>query len=526
MINKQKKNILMIFALLGTIVLYYFYAFKKYDLSPSDDDVYLSTALRLKIPFEKFGHFLYPLFMRFFSFFSSNNINLIYNYHFFISCLLFLSFFLYLKYSKINIYISYFLSVTFLFSSFQIYLSPRLTLMNLIIGFIFLSIISTKTERYVKWGLMSICLLLCNYVNINEFLPFFILSFIIFLYKTFTHSNLSFVQKIQPTFLILALLGTLYAITGGIQNPSVFVNEYKYHFLDNWEHWTGEHYDFQDELNVFERVYGKANSLFDFITVNPKLFLKHTLNNFLNYILIVLQIFKSSFYQPFVSAFGPLTKYVILGILGFLAISINYKATLSTLKSQFKSLKQNLTFLEIFSLPGLGIAILVFPRNHYTILDLPIYFLLIGLIGQSVILKNISIWNYLRWGILFVFIAGVWIQKPILPENGHTQYYKYMYEASLKKPLKILSNDFFGHNYFSGHSNIQNYDPYKNELNTLLDTQTFDVLTIYGMDLELPSNREFIKSGYKTSNYVRVRDFEKANRYVFVRPDNVRYFGR
>ncbi len=521
--EKNKIRIKTALLLIFTIIAYFFYAFKKYDIAPSDDDVYLKIALNFKIPYENFGHFLYPALMHFFSFFSRNNIDLIYNYHFFISCLVFVSFFFYLTYNNVSTKIAYFLSASFLFSDFQISLSPRLTLLNLIIGFIFLSIISTKTERYLKWGYMSVCLLLCNYVNINEFLPFFFVSFCIFFYKTVMHKSLNWQQKLLPISTVLSILGLLAFMSNGIENPSVFVNEYKYHFFDNWEHWTGEHYDFQDEIKQFDRVYGKANSLFEFITVNPKLFLKHTFNNFLNYFLIVIQIFKSSFYHPFVSAFGSLTKYVILVFLGFLAFSVNFKNTFQELKIQIKSIRENLTFLEIFSLPGLGIAILIFPRNHYTILDLPIYFLLTGLLMQSFRFRSLSIWVYLRWAILGVFIFGIYFQIPILPEKGHTAYYRFMYDASLKKPLKILSNDVFGYNYLLGHSTLTNYDPYKNELSKLLADSTFDVLIIYSMDLELPSNREFIKSGYKTSKYIRIRDFEKVKRYIFVRPDYMKY---
>jgi hypothetical protein len=519
MLKNQKKGLYTFCILLFTIFLYFLYSYKKYDLGPADDDVYLKQALLLELPFTKFDNLIYPVLIHIFGFFSANNINLIYNFYFFISCLVFISFFYYLIYSKLSFTISYLLSTAFLFSSFQIGLSPRLTLVNLILGFIFLSIISKKAERHIKWGLMTVCLLLCNYVSVPEFLPFFIVSFLIFSYKIVRNNELKITQKIKPVLLVLAIIGVLFYVGGGIENQSVFVREYKYHFLDNWELWTGEHYDFQDELNVFDRVYGKANSLFEFVTVNPAYFFKHILYNFGKYIVTVLGIFKSCFYQPFVSFFGQYTKYLFLILMAFGGFAIDFKASLTSLKNQLKIHKVNIAFLEIFSLPGLVIAILVYPRNHFTILDLPIYFLIVGLLLHSIVLKSNKIWLWLRWGLVLGFVGGIILQKPVFNTNGHVASYTSIQAASLKKPLVVLSNDFFGYNYYSGHTTLHNFDPNKADLVQLLATKKYDILTLYSQDLEIPKNREFIAKNYLKTDYVRIRTFEKVNRYIFVKKE-------
>jgi hypothetical protein len=515
----QKKDLHPLFLLLITIVIYFFYSYKNYDLGPADDDVYLKRALLLHLPYTQFDNLLYPALMRLFGFFSANNINLIFNFYFFISSAVFVAFFYYLRYNKLSFSISYLLSTAFLFSSFQISLSPRLTLLNLIIGFIFLSIISTKTDRYIKWGLMTVCLLLCNYVSVPEFLPFFIISFLIFIYKTLKNKDLALVNKIKPIAIVLCILGILFYVGGGIENQSVFVREYKYHFLDNWELWTGEHYDFQDELHVFDRVYGKSNSLFEFITVNPKLFLKHILYNFGKYIITVLGIFKSCFYQPFVSFFGLYTRYVFGILVAFAAFTIDFKASYISLKNQLKIHKVNIAFLEIFSLPGLVIAILVYPRNHFTILDLPIYFLIVGLLMHSIVLKSNKIWSFARWILLLGFVGGVFLQKPIFNTSGHVASYEFIQKASLKKPLIVLSNDFFGYYYYSGHTTLHNFDPNNDDLVKLLETKKYDILTLYSQDLEVPKNRAFVSKNYLKTDYVRIRKFENVKRFVFVKKE-------
>ncbi len=515
----SRKNIYTTILLLLTLVLYFFYSYKNYDLGPSDDDVYLKMALFLKLPYLQFDNLLYPLLMKTFSFFSKNNINLIYNFYFFTSSIVFLAFFFYLRYNKLSLQLSYFLSGAFLFSSFQISLSPRITLLNLIIGFVFLSIITTKTERHIKWGLMTVCLLLCNYVSVPEFLIFFILAFLIFVYKTVFNKNLSILDKTKPIAIVLGILAILFYVGGGIENESVFVREYKYHFLDNWELWTGEHYDFQDELFVFDRVYGKANSLYEFVTVNPKLFVKHIVYNVGKYILTVIKIFKSCFYQPFVSFFGFYTRYIFAVILIFMAFSIDLKASFNSFKNQLNIHKVNIAFLEIFSLPGLVIAILVYPRNHFTILDLPIYFLVVGIIINSIVLKYSKILNFAVWIVLVGFAGGIFLQKPKLDSMGHVASYKSIQAASLKKPLAVLSNDFFGYNYYSGSTTLHNYDANRDDLVKLLASKKYDILTMYPLDFEIPKNREFVAKSYLQTDYVRIRTFEKVNRYIFVKKE-------
>ncbi len=520
----KRKEFFIISLLIITVLFYFFYTYKSYDLHPTSDDVYLKTALGFKIPFEKFDNLLYTGLMFVFSLFSRNNIDLIYNFYFFTSAIIFITFFYYLRYSKINFTISYLLSTTFLFSTFQLNLTPRITLLNLIIGFVFLSIITTKQERHIKWGLMTVCLLLCNYVSVPEFLIFFIISFFIFLYKTISNKELSNSQKIKPIAMIVGILGLLYYFGGGIHNNSVFVHEYKYHFLDNWELWTGEHYDFQDELNVFDRVYGKANGLIEFIFVNPKLFLKHIIYNLGKYVVTVLSIFKSCFYQPFVSFFGNYTKYVFVVFLLFIGFTINMKATFKSLKNQLKIHKTNLEFLEVFSLPGFVIAILVYPRNHFTILDLPIYFLLVGLILNSVVLKANKVWNWAVWLLVFGFLGGIYLQKPQFNKNGHIASYRYIHGASMKRPLNVLTNDIFGFSYYSENAVLNTYDANKGVLVELLDSQKYDMLMMYSLDFEIPANRAFIAKGYLESDYVRIRNFENVQRFIFVRKDLVPLF--
>jgi hypothetical protein len=238
----------------------------------------------------------------------------------------------------------------------------------------------------------------------------------------------------------------------------------------------------------------------------------------------VLKIFKSCFYQPFVSFFGHYTRYVFVVFLIFLGFTIDLKGSFKALKEQLNIHKVNIAFLEIFSLPGLVIAILVYPRNHFTILDLPIYFLIVGLLINSIVLKSNKIWKWANWILVLGFAGGVFLQKPKFNEIGHVASYKFIQAASLKKPLVVLSNDFFGYNYYSGHTTLHNYDANNDDLVKLLATNKYDILTMYPLDFEIPRNREFIAKNYIKSDYIRIPKFEGVKRYIFVRKDLAHLF--
>jgi hypothetical protein len=53
----------------------------------------------------------------------------------------------------------------------------------------------------------------------------------------------------------------------------------------------------------------------------------------------------------------------------------------------------------------------------------------------------------------------------------------------------------------------------------LLNTQKYDILTLYSQDLEVPKNRAFLAKNYKQTDYVRIRKFEGVKRYIFVKKE-------
>jgi hypothetical protein len=507
------------------IALYYFHSFGKFDILPSDDDVYFHTGLLFELPYKTFGNLLYPLGIYVFSKIFSNPILLTYSYLFFMSSIMFLAMVSFLKKYLNNFYLALFISIAFLFSGFQVSLLPRITILNLIFGLIYLTLIDFKRPRHLNWGITSVGLMLCNYVSRPEFFWFFLIAALLFLYFTVTARRATKKHKITVIGAFLGFVALFYFIGGGINEPAKLKVAYIQHFFDNYQVWTGQHFDYEEEFVVFENVYGKVESTLDIITANPSYFFKHVFTNLKTYFLLVLEILKSCFYDYLLVLFKFKTKFAFAALILLLAFELDLKQTVKKFWIKLKSRFFILPFLILFMLPTFVAVLIIFPRDHYTILHLPFYFLIIGIFIDSFTWKRKRVTeNITRISALLFLALLVFNLQLKMPEKSHRQYYEFMNALPLKN-VKLLSNDVFGLNYYqNGQYTRTGWDPQNNELTDKLNSGKFDILSIYFMDLETKSNREFTAEGYKKTGYVKIERFKGIQRYLFVRPEYQKYF--
>ena len=50
-------------------------------------------------------------------------------------------------------------------------------------------------------------------------------------------------------------------------------------------------------------------------------------------------------------------------------------------------------------------------------------------------------------------------------------------------------------------------------------SDNIDVISIYRLDLEVPSTRAFVDSLHKKTGYVQINQFEAQKRYLWVKPN-------
>ncbi len=516
----SQNRIFQLFVVLLSITFYFFFSFGKFDLFPSDEDVYFQTGLLFKLPYLEFGNLLYPMGIYILSFFISNTINLAYSYFFLLSITMFLALLWYLKKYSGSFWASFFIAACFLFSDFQVSLQPRITILNLIFGLFFLGLIANKRPLYANWGIISVGLLLCNYVSRPEFYWFFLIATIIFIFQTTKSKEIILNKKIIVVGAFGLFVAFFYFIGGGINEPGKLKVAFIQHFFDNYQVWTGKSFDYDEEFIVFDKIYGKVNADIELITANPSFFFKHVLFNFKNYFLATLKIFKSCFYDVFVIFFHDKTKYVFTIFCFLLIIGIDFKQSLQNFWNISKAYFPKFPYLALFMLPTFVAVLLVFPRYHYTILHLPFYFLLLVFLFVSLKFRTPK----LKTIALFLFIAcyflGVIAHYPSrIKLPSHVGFYKYMAQMANGKRLSLLSNDYFGFNYYKTNYTKTSWKVSKTDLVKLVNTQKYDLITFYQMDLEVEDNRKFVLEGYKSTNYIRIKKFEGIKRYIFVKPE-------
>ena len=515
----QNKKI-QILATLLAIVVYYIYTFGNYDLKVSDEDVYLAAGINLKLPMDHFLNLLYPLGIKLLRSLISDPLNLVYTYYFILSSATFIFFIVFLKNHTQRFWVPYFVSLCFLFSTFQISLLPRITILNLVIGLFFLSKISINKTKYQNWGNLTVSLLLCNFVSRPEFFWFFILSFCIFTYFIFKENTHFFNKKALIWLGLVCLVFLLYYLGGGINEPGKLKVAFTQHFFDNYQVWYGKKFDYDEEFLVFEKIYGKVNSDFDLIKANPSMFFHHVFTNFLNYFNVISKILKSSFYEIFIKFFEQKTKFFFIFICLTFVPSIKWKESIVNFINEINNFLHISVYLIFFLLPTVVSVLVVYPRDHYAILHLPLYLLIISFIFKSLVYKNIILKNVFQYGLTLLILIGVSTHFPFPKEPvSNTRFYKYMKLKSKENKLHFLSNDIFGFNYYSGNMKISVWNPKKQDLVTLINSGQFDGVILYYLDLEVEENRQFVKSGFKKTNLVRIPTFEKINRYIWVKPE-------
>ena len=516
------KNVQII--LLFVIVLaYYFYSFGKVDIGSSEDDVHLFSALNLSLPLQKFGNFGYYVFLRVVSKVTSNSLIAIFLSYFLLSVLAFISLFLLLRKYLDSFFIAFFISTCFLFSDYQLLLVPKLTYLNFTFICLGLYLLDFGKSTFRNYFILALCILSNAYVARPEFVWFLVPVVLLMLFSHFKHS-----PKVSRTLSIVGFLFamiSLYWLAGGIY-PSGYLKEiFIQHFFDNYEVWTGKHFDLADEFGQINSIYGKVESDFQVFTANPGLLLKHSLHNFKNLILGILKVFKSTFYDVFVVIFSNKTKYFFLVLILILCLIVDFKNSFSEIKKVFYSPKSLFKFTIWLLLPCLLLVLVVFPREHFILLLLPFVFLVFGYLLKSIKLRHYTFSRISFSVVLLTIFAGIILKFPIRSNHpNNVDFYNFLNKIKVEEPLKILSNDNFGFQYFDQNFERIGWNPSSETIVEKVKSENIDVISIYRLDLEVPATRDFVNMLHTQTGYVQLRNFESQKRYLWVKPELVSKF--
>jgi hypothetical protein len=390
--NKRILNILFLAFSLCCLYLF-FREYKIYlDISMADETVYMQ---RIKYDFTKLlGSFapFYTLTYRFFHFFIQDYVDL---HHFAIISLSWVpcvGLYFFLRSRQTPFLLSVYCSWCLLFSTFIMAFDwwPRISHYSLFVIFIFYTFLFKYVESYIKIFVYSGFFAMFMAFVRPEFMmsayAFFILAFLFFIYQKYIKKQTisEFFSKKEKVLILSMIL--LIAFFIRIWHSPMYGG--RMYFA------MGQHYTFntikwnkQDRLpfihweEIFKQKFGNSQSVGDMYKTNPTELKKHVAENIKSYIVQTIDFSTELFFPKFIFAFNFYIKYAILFIL--FAFGIYFIG----IKKYLFSLKQIVTEQGVFVFcmmmliaPSVVASIVIFPREHYYILQLAFYYYLIYLL--------------------------------------------------------------------------------------------------------------------------------------------------
>jgi energy-coupling factor transporter transmembrane protein EcfT len=171
------------------------------------------------------------------------------------------------------------------------------------------------------------------------------------------------------------------------------------------------------------------------------------------------------------------------------------------------------------------LVLVVFPREHFILLLLPFVFLVFGYLLKSIKLRHYTFSRISFSVVLLTIFAGIILKFPIKSNHpNNVDFYNFLNKIKVEEPLKILSNDNFGFQYFDQNFERIGWNPSTETILEKVKSENIDVISIYRLDLEVPTTREFVNKLHKQTGYLQVKNFESQKRYLWVRPALVSKF--
>ena len=398
--NEEKSNLPFTdkFLILGCLFIiiigiYTVYDIQKYaDILFWDESLYMQKGLQLwQQPSLDWGPF-YNIWYKLLSYFTSDKIELYYLNIKVLSVLLPLLLFIFLMVNNINPMLSFFVSILFLYSYINLPIWPKVSHWCLIV-FLIALIISKRfiNSVYLKFLTIILGMIVCSYIR-----PEFYLAFILFSCFTIIHlfiyrhqypikSIALYLSGILGLFILVKLVGNP-TKTGG--NGRMLIT-FGQHFALNYSRWN----NITDKPFWIDWVfYLQDNFIHKPTNVILSTIGHHILSNIGNYIKSISKII-ISFILPIFQLKLTIHSIILVGITILILVknSAIQQFKKSTILSAFHPNNDLLKILFIWCIPTLASSIIAYPRDHYLILQIPLYLILTVIFIDSILKLELNL---------------------------------------------------------------------------------------------------------------------------------------
>ncbi len=406
-----------------------------------DESLYLSRGMSMFKYIPRDWGPSYSLWYKMLSFLFSDRVELYYFNFKLTTVLVSVSFFLLLMACGVQRILAFVFSIFFLSSFINMPLWPRVShycVIVLISGILFAKYQKSIVAKFVFY---SFALLVCGFARPELFLPFFVCFILTYL---FFFSGLKERTRFE-TILVVGLTGFFLTIYVFFKTPlnngdsSRGIGVFLQHFAMNYAQWNQSNTVFWlDYQDILKENFKDAYTIKEMIKANPELIKHHIVSNIYNYSIQTGKIIFSFFAPVFTKKIHWLCLMVSVILFGVYfsftqTIRDKRKKVLSLIKDNFFTI----FVVFLFAFPTFIVCIYAYPREHYLMLQVPFFLLVIGLVISSI---SVEIYKSAQ---KIVVIAVVWFF--VMPASEDFEYFRmFRNEADMsnQKSIKYIKEHF------------------------------------------------------------------------------------
>lgn len=360
-----------------------------------DETNYLKNGVNFlhKIP-KNWGP-IYSLWYFVLHFFQPNMLKLYFLNYQLMAILPAMAFFWFLLSRGINFFPALLVNIFWLASSINITVWPKVSFFCVLIMLVGLTISLSFKKNTVRYFFLSFIALCMSYARPEFYLSFVVLlviSLIVFAIERpkFDTQNMVFLGSIFLLAVILHLV-----LRSPLFGDSRSVTAFAQHYMLNYYHWNNIDLPFwMNWKEPFDQIFHNAQSFGEVIQNNPTAFQKHIFSNVAGYSIQFNRDVSDILLPKKIFHLQTWLRWLV-----FITIIIVF-AAIKGFKQYFVGIKKGISnnfpvlfILMSFCFPAFISAILIYPREHYFVLQLPIilFFLLILFFDENAVANNAKI---------------------------------------------------------------------------------------------------------------------------------------
>ncbi|MDB5227523.1 MAG: hypothetical protein JWN78_1716 [Bacteroidota bacterium] len=386
---KEKADYIYFITLLICCYKFTYHLYSYLDISLVDEHAYLWEGVTHKMDIEYAP--IYALWYYFLSFFTKNNIDLMFLNFSVLTILFTLTTFLCLRKLRINPALSFYLSFLMLICQFNLSMAPKVVILMNLLQLLILALSARIRNVELRNIFIAFFLFIAYYIRAEYkigFFLFFIYILINYAYNFYKGRKLqnpvAFVILVVALIMISLFVGFPFKNQSGKEflafGSSFALNYVKWHHLPD-NPWTSWFY-------LVREAFGNVTSPMQAMIANPELFFMHVFSNLRNYSWIFLHHITQVFipWQFLTQSVFSAILFVLLIAGSVLFYFKNYRLNfrISSMKEKIKRFSFPLFICLILIIPNMISIMIITTRYHYISLELPVFTVLIALCASVV----------------------------------------------------------------------------------------------------------------------------------------------